>query len=113
MALSKATVHATPGESSVTINGEDISSQLKSVRIDVGQVGQVPVLWLEAMTGDLHFDGEVEVRQVSLGTPASEFIAAIDPVLLDRAVNDLLQIQGGTYPELVLACLRSWAEGGG
>jgi hypothetical protein len=112
MALSKARVTATPGSAQVVIDGGDISDQLASCRIDIdAQGGRVPILWLEARSGGIQFEGDVEVRSVSEGTPALEFLQAMDPEILDKAVNDLLQIQGGSYAELALVVLRQWAGG--
>lgn len=113
MAFPKVRVNGAADTTTIEIDGVDISGQVKTARIDIGERGRVPVVWLETMSGDLVFDGEAQINVVSLGSPAAEFLGNIDPGLLDRAVNDLLQIQGGSYAELALTVLRTWAEGGG
>lgn len=40
-----------------------------------------------------------------------DFLARIDPAVLDQAVNAALQIHGGTYGELTLVVLKGWASG--
>lgn len=110
MALPEVRIRATPGEIQVVIEDEDITSQLRSARIDL-DAKAVPVVWLETMTGDLDFHGRAEVKVVALGSPAQEFLDRLSADELDRAVNERLQIQGGSYPELTLAVLRDWAAG--
>lgn len=86
MSLAKIELAATDLDATVVINGEDLSKQLRAVRLDM-QVRDVPRVIIEFSRPDVKFSGEGVVEVVTdVGTTIRDWITGLDgQQLADRA----------------------------
>ncbi|TQF05560.1 hypothetical protein E6W39_29190 [Kitasatospora acidiphila] len=114
---SRVRITASGLDSSLTIDGHDVSDQVRSYTLH-HQAGQVPQLAL--LLGPSAADHWEGVAKVVVGVPpdpgpaAASFLEAIDAGELERTVlnrHDLMDGQPGEYTRAVLAQLTEWAAG--